>query len=155
MQTLVQRQELPISVETAWDFFSNPKNLKKITPGYMGFDILNDSLPGQIYPGMIIRYRVRPLWNVPVTWVTEITQVEAPHFFIDNQKYGPYSYWHHQHFFREIPNGVEIEDIVNYRLPVPGIGTVLERLIVKKKVLEIFEFRRSVLEQIFGGVQAP
>jgi ligand-binding SRPBCC domain-containing protein len=149
MQTLEQKQQLPIGLQEAWEFFSNPANLKLITPPYMGFDILNESLPGKIYPGMIIHYRVKPLLSIPMKWVTEITQVDPMHYFIDNQKSGPYTYWHHQHFFREIKAGVEMVDIVNYKAPFGVFGRVAEKTIVAKKVAEIFEFRKGRLEQLF------
>ena len=149
MQTLEQKQNLPIGLEEAWNFFSNPSNLKLITPQYMGFDILNASLPEKIYPGMIIHYRVKPLWNIPMKWVTEITQVDPMHYFIDNQKAGPYTFWHHQHFFREIKAGVEMIDIVNFKAPFGIIGQWAEKVMVTKKVAEIFEYRKAKLEQLF------
>lgn len=149
MQTFETKQELSISLQEGWEFFSNPANLKKITPEKMGFDILNESLPSEIYPGMIIKYRVRPLWSIPMKWVTEITQVNAPNYFIDNQKSGPYAYWHHQHFLRETDTGIEIHDIVNYKVPFGLIGQWIEQILVKKKVAEIFEYRRLRLKEIF------
>ncbi len=150
MQTVIYHQDLPISVNEAWDFFSNPVNLKEITPREMGFDIKNGPLPDKIYPGMIIIYRVSPLWGIPMTWVTEITQVEAPNYFIDDQRSGPYAYWHHQHFLREKGSGVEVVDILNYKIPFGFIGRILEKLIVKRKVKKIFEYRREQLNRIFG-----
>ncbi len=95
---LTRRQTLPISLPQAWDFFSDPRNLAVITPDWLGFEIL-DNLPAKVYPGMIIRYKVRPLFRIPVTWVTEITQVTEPAMFIDEQRVGPYALWHHQHHF--------------------------------------------------------
>lgn len=150
MQTYNQKQYVPISLNRAWDFFSDPRNLKKITPTSLGFQILNDSLPERIYPGMIIKYKVRPLLNIPMTWVTEITQAQAPDFFIDNQKSGPYTFWHHQHFFREVEGGVEIIDIVNYKVPLGILGRMIEKLVVNHKVRHIFNYRSEVLKKEFG-----
>lgn len=151
MKTIEKRQKLPISVEEAWGFFSNPSNLKKITPDHMGFEILNGPLPDAIYPGMIIIYAVRPLFNIPMKWVTEITQVEAPRYFIDNQKSGPYAFWHHQHFIEETETGVEIIDIVNFKVPFGVVGKLLEKWIVSRKVEEIFAYRSAVMKNIFGA----
>ena len=115
----------------------------------MGFDILTDPLPDKVYPGMVIIYRVRPLWGIPMKWVTEITQVMEPDFFIDNQKSGPYAYWHHQHFINETDTGTEIMDIINFKVPFGIVGRILEKAIVKRKVQEIFEYRKKKLEELF------
>lgn len=152
MQTLIQKQTVPLTLEAAWDFFSDPRNLKKITPDYLGFEILNTDLPEKVYAGMLITYRVRPLLNIPMTWVTEITQVEPQKFFIDNQKAGPYAFWHHQHFFKAVENGVELTDIVNYKVPLGIVGKLMEKMVVNKKVHAIFRHRRAVLEREFGVV---
>ena len=130
-------QKLPIDIHTAWEFFSSPKNLKPITPEYMGFDITSANRDEKMYPGMIILYNVKPLFNVPVAWVTEITHVREPYFFVDEQRSGPYKFWHHQHKFKEIPGGVEMQDIVHYHLPFWFLGRLAERLIVWKKLKEI------------------
>jgi len=116
MHQLKKVQKLPINLQTAWDFFSSPKNLVTITPDELGFTILSE-LPEKMYPGLFIKYKVTPLLGIPLTWVTEITHVEELQFFVDEQRVGPYSIWHHQHFFKEIPGGVEMTDIVDYKLP--------------------------------------
>ena len=116
----------------------------------MGFDILNSNLPEKVYPGMIISYTVRPLWGFPMTWVTEITQVDEPNYFIDNQKSGPYAFWHHQHFFKAVEGGVEMTDIINYKVPFGFIGRLIENFLVEKKVRAIFDYRKSKLESIFS-----
>ncbi|MCB0804220.1 MAG: SRPBCC family protein [Bacteroidales bacterium] len=149
MKTLTRTQHLPIKIEEAWDFFSNPLNLKEITPDYMGFEITNQKDLTEMHPGMIITYIVKPLLNIPMNWVTEITQVKKPWYFVDSQLSGPYAYWHHQHFFRETATGVEMKDIVNYAAPFGWIGRGAEYLIVNKKVVEIFDFRYKKLNQIF------
>jgi ligand-binding SRPBCC domain-containing protein len=142
-------QRLPIAVDQAWDFLSDPRNLPRITPPSMGFRITSD-LPGRMYAGMIVVYRVSPMLGVPLTWVTEITQVEEPRFFVDEQRFGPYRFWHHQHHLRPVPGGTEMRDIVHYALPrLPGAG-VARALIVGPQLRRIFEFRRRVLEERFG-----
>jgi len=141
-------QKLPISIQEAWDFFSDPHNLARITPGWMGFEVTSPPQE-RMYAGMIITYRVRPLLNVPMRWVTEITHVDEPHRFVDEQRFGPYRFWHHQHHFREIAGGVEATDNVHYALP-PGGGAV-RRALVAPRLREIFAHRREVLERTFGA----
>ena len=149
MGYLKTKQKLGVDLENAWDFFSSPKNLKEITPSYMGFDITSGNQDEKIYPGMIITYKVSPLLNIPMTWMTEITQVSAGRYFIDEQLSGPYKIWHHQHHFREIEGGVEMIDILHYKAPLGFLGNLAENLIVRKKVKEIFDFREQKLEQLF------
>lgn len=148
---ILQRvQQLPIDIITAWEFFSSPQNLKDITPEYMGFDITSGFREKKIYPGMIIMYKVKPIFNFAVNWVTEITQVREPYFFVDEQISGPYKFWHHQHKFKEIKGGVEIEDIVHYDLPLWFIGGLIERMLVRKKLKEIFDYRALKLNTTYG-----
>ncbi|WP_018342780.1 SRPBCC family protein [Cytophaga aurantiaca] len=149
MHTLERTQRLPITIEEAWDFFSSPKNLKVITPPYMGFNIKSGG-ESPMYAGMLIKYTVTPLLGIPMKWVTEITHVEDKKFFVDEQRVGPYAIWHHEHHFRAIPNGVEMTDIVNYKLPLGIIGEWLEPIIVKHKVQEIFEYRNVKMLELFG-----
>ena len=142
-------QRLPITRDRAWDFFSDPRNLATITPDELGFQIKTE-LPDTMYPGMFIQYTVKPLLGIPVTWVTEITQVRPKEFFIDEQRVGPYSIWHHQHFFRDIPGGVEMEDIVDYQLPLSPFGDVVHPWLVKPKLKQIFDYREVKMWELFG-----
>lgn len=142
------KQVLPIKIDKAWEFFSNPNNLSKITPPWLNFEITS-KLDNKMYAGMIITYLVRPLLNIPTTWVTEITHVREPYFFVDEQRFGPYKFWHHQHIFREVENGVEIEDIVSYLVPFGFVGRVMNKLVIGKKIKEIFAFRSDVLNSLF------
>ena len=144
-------QNLPISIEEAWDFFSNPNNLKVITPEWLNIKITS-RLPEKMYPGMIISYKVHPMLGIPTTWVTEITQVNEPYYFVDEQKFGPYKMWHHQHHFKETENGVEMIDIVDYALPFDPFSRPINSLLVEKKVKEIFRFREKKLIEIFAPV---
>ncbi len=142
-------QAIPISIEEAWNFFSNPNNLSKITPPWLNLRITSE-LPDKMYEGMIITYKVYPFLGIPSNWVTEITTVKEKIFFIDEQRFGPYKFWHHQHHFKETSSGVEMTDIVNYALPLDPISRVLNNILVGKKVEEIFEFRKGVLENLFN-----
>jgi len=141
---------LPIEVEKAWDFFSNPKNLSKITPSELGFQIISELHKGPMYPGMIIRYKVSPVFNIRMTWVTEITHVVDKKCFVDEQLVGPYSIWHHQHHFEKVERGVKMTDIVHYKLPLCFLGRLIEPLIVRPKLEQIFNYRSKVISEVFG-----
>jgi ligand-binding SRPBCC domain-containing protein len=140
---------LPITLQQAWDFFSSPKNLAKITPEYMGFKILYQSGGDKAYAGQIIRYKLNVLPWVQVHWMTEITQVKEPFYFIDEQRFGPYALWHHQHHFKEVNGGVEMTDEVSYAIPLGLLGRLAHALFVGREVNRIFEFRIEKLNQIF------
>ncbi len=144
-------QFVKASPQECWSFFSNPSNLSLITPPDMEFRIyFPDPLP-PMYQGLIIRYKVRPLFNIPLDWITEITHVQDGVYFVDNQIKGPFRLWHHQHFFKEVPGGIEMRDIVNYELPFGRLGELLSFGIVRKRVERIFEFRRKVIREVWKG----
>ncbi|MDG1191853.1 MAG: SRPBCC family protein [Flavobacteriaceae bacterium] len=142
-------QNLPISQSEAWDFLSDPKNLKRITPDYMGFKIVSGAAE-RMFAGQIIQYVVTPLLNVPTTWVTEITHVEEGNYFVDEQRFGPYDLWHHKHFIKPIEKGVEMIDIVDYKIPFGVLGRIAHPFIVAPKLKEIFEYRKKALIELFG-----
>jgi ligand-binding SRPBCC domain-containing protein len=142
------KQMLQISLDESWDFFSNPLNLPKITPPWLNLNVTSDQ-SDKMYAGMIITYKVYPFLGIPSNWVTEITRVEEKIFFIDEQRFGPYKFWHHQHHFRESDKGLEMEDIVTYALPFDPLSRPVNSLLVGKKVKEIFEFREEVLKKLF------
>lgn len=145
---------LPLSREEAWRFFSDPRNLARITPPEMGFVITSD-VPEHVYTGLMITYRVRPMFNIPVTWVTEITSVVEGVRFVDEQRVGPYAMWHHEHHFREVPGGTEMRDIIHYAVPGGPLGDVVNHYVVARRVAEIFAHRRGVLTGLFGTLEAP
>ena len=146
---LARIQRLPIPTEQVWDFISSPVNLKDITPDYMGFEITSPIAP-RMYAGQIITYIVKPLLGIPLRWCTEITHVEEGQYFVDEQRFGPYALWHHKHFIKEIPGGVEMEDIIDYKVPMGILGQLINPFIVKPKLDEIFEYRRKKLIELFG-----
>ena len=150
MHSLDQITLLPLKPEDAWNFFSNPANLGKITPPGMNFQITSDNSDYEMYPGMIITYKVSPIFNIPVSWVTEITQVEKYQYFIDSQVSGPYKFWHHQHIFREFNGGTEMRDLLHYGMPYGAFGRLLEKSLVNRRVEYIFNFRKRKLEELFG-----
>lgn len=145
------KQNIPADIDTVWDFFTSHKNLKEITPTSMGFDITSHHPEGQkVYAGMIITYKMRPLFGIPVRWMTEITQVKEKEYFIDEQRFGPYAMWHHQHFFKPIEGGVEMTDIVDYKMPLGVLGDIAHPFLVKSKLNEVFAYRHKRVEEIFG-----
>lgn len=149
--TLKRMQFLPITLTEAWDFFSSPKNLSSITPKQMGFTTLYTSGSGKMYPGQLIRYRVNILPLVKVHWVTEITHVNWPHYFVDEQRFGPYALWQHQHHFKEALHGIEITDEVNYAIPFGFLGQLANRMFVEQRLNAIFDHRFKMLAEYFGN----
>lgn len=149
MYTLTRYQTLPVTPREAWEFFSDPKKLEEITPDDMPFEMLGDQ-PSSMYPGMIIQYKIEPFPNIPVKWITEITQVDEGKYFIDEQRFGPFKFWHHQHHFREIEGGTEIIDTVNYILPFRIIGQFTHKMLVHKRLEAIFDFRQKTLRSHLG-----
>ncbi len=146
---LHQKQNLPINIDTAWEFLSNPRNLKTITPDYMSFNILSGA-DRPMFSGQIIQYIVTPILGIKTKWVTEITHVKDKHYFVDEQRFGPYALWHHKHFIKEIEGGVEMEDIIDYKVPLGILGQMAHPILVKPKLNEIFNYRTKKLEELFG-----
>jgi len=149
MHQFIRKQFVKTDLQTCWDFFSSPANLKRITSSYMGFDVKTD-VPSQMYEGLIIAYTVKPLLGIPVEWVTEITHVKDKTFFVDEQRKGPYTMWHHEHHFKEVEGGVEMTDIVSYIIPLGFIGKLVHPFLVKPKLEEIFAYRYKIVEEVFG-----
>ena len=145
-------QFLPISLQAAWDFFSSPANLKEITPDNLGFNIVSKHHGDKMYAGQIIEYTVRPVLNIPLYWMTEITHVEPLKYFVDEQRYGPYSMWHHQHHFKAVEGGVEMTDIVHYKMPFWFLGDIANTLFVNRQLKTIFDYRYKIVAQKFGVV---
>jgi ligand-binding SRPBCC domain-containing protein len=143
-------QRIPASMEEAWDFFSKPDNLKEITPPKLGFEIISKHHGNRVYAGQIIEYRVRPVLGIPLYWMTEITHIQERQYFIDEQRFGPYSLWHHQHHFKAVDGGIEMTDIVHYKLPLWILGDFANRIMVKSQLEEIFDFRFEAVERRFG-----
>lgn len=150
LRKLETRQVLPISLTDAWSFVSDASNLARITPEWMGFQVTSE-LPARMHPGMIVTYRVSPMPAVRLTWVTEITHVVAPHLFVDEQRFGPYRFWHHQHHLREVPGGVEMCDLVHYVLPAAPVAPLVNQWLVGPRLREIFAYRERKLREIFPG----
>ncbi len=147
MKRLVQEQFLPVSLETAWNYFATPKNLNDITPKDMVFKIVSE-LPEKMYEGMFIQYKIKPMLNIELNWCTEITHIVEGQFFVDEQRKGPYSIWHHEHHFKAVDGGVLMTDILHYEVGLSFLGWIASKLFVDKKVEQIFKFRRLELTKI-------
>lgn len=147
-------QRIPVGLDKAWDFFSSPANLQTITPTSLGFKIISKFHGNRMYPGQIIEYKVSPVLGIPLYWMTEITHVEDQKFFVDEQRFGPYALWHHQHHFKSIPGGVEMTDIVHYKLPLWVLGDLAHAMFVRNQLKKIFDYRFEQVEKIFGSFPA-
>lgn len=149
---LTFNQKIPLSLSETWNFFASPANLAKITPAEMSFEVTSNPLHMRdMYPGMIITYKVSPVFGVKLDWMTEITQMETEKYFIDEQRSGPYKFWHHQHHFKEIEGGTEMDDILTYGLPLGLFGRMANGLFVADKLQQIFEYRKQKVTELFGS----
>ena len=150
MHEFSKEQFLPIPISEAWSFFSSPKNLSLITPPEMDFKIITPNIGDKIYEGLRIEYRVKPLFGISVKWETRIGHVLSPYYFTDIQMKGPYAFWQHTHHFIEKNDGVLMIDYLIYKLPLGFIGNIVHRLIVRKKIGKIFEYRKNALTKLFA-----
>ena len=150
MYTVEAKQFVPLSTQEAWDFFSKPANLKLLTPPEMNMRMTNEE-EIEMYPGMVISYKVAPLLGISLPWTSEITQVKKGEYFIDSMIEGPFKIWHHQHFFKSVEGGTEITDIVNYQVPLGPLGKLFHPLLVKNRVAGIFEYRNKRIKEIFSS----
>ena len=147
---LIRQQYIQADIDTVWLFFSNPANLAKITPPDMRFKTTSEPVRGEIYPGQIITYKVSPLFGIPLSWMTEITEVVKNELFVDEQKRGPYKLWQHKHYFEQKDSGVLMTDIVHYQLPFSLLGRLAHTLFIKRRLAHIFDYRRRQVEQLFN-----
>lgn len=147
---LEQKQFLKTTLAKAWAFFSTPENLNLMTPDYLHFEAVTP-VPEESYQGLIIIYRLRPFGNIPFEWVTEIAHMKKPDFFVDEQRRGPYSFWHHQHIFKKVAGGVEMTDIVHYAMPaIPVVSPILHRFFIRPRLENIFHYRYQKMEEVFN-----
>lgn len=148
LHTLESEQILPISLDEAWNYFSNPRNLEELTPKDIGFKILSCK-DDVMREGQMIAYKIKVMPAIWVNWVTEITYVKEKQYFIDDQRHGPYSIWHHRHTFEEVEGGVLMKDLVHYSLPFGIFGSIAHSLFVRKKLEKIFGYREIMLNEKF------
>ncbi len=148
MKTLIYEQFIPASLDEVWSFFATPDNLNLITPGNMHFKTISD-VPPKMYEGLIIRYRIKPMMNIPMTWVTRISALSEKEYFIDEQIKGPYKMWVHHHQFKVADKGVLMTDRITYKIGFGIFGTLLGILWVDRQVENIFRYRRNRVKSIF------
>jgi ligand-binding SRPBCC domain-containing protein len=149
---LEHTQIIPAGLETCWAFFSDPRNLSKITPSELDFQILSE-LPGEMHAGLKIEYRVRPLLGIPMRWISEITEVQPLRAFADEQRKGPYRTWCHRHEFRPLDaHRTEMRDVVDYSLWFGPLGDLAHFLVVRRQLKHIFDYRTAAVERLFGSV---
>jgi ligand-binding SRPBCC domain-containing protein len=146
----IKTQKLPADIDELWEFISSPDNLRKITPASMDFTVTSNTGQEKMYPGMIITYKVRPLLGIRINWMTEITHVREKEYFVDEQRVGPYTLWHHEHKLTPIEGGVLMTDIVTYQPPMGFLGVIANTLIIKKQLEHLFAYRKGVLEEKYG-----
>lgn len=152
VHTLHTKQIIRATRQEAWAFFSNPRNLARITPPELGFEIVTAELSPRMRAGMMIAYRVRPLLGMAMTWLSEITLVEEGVRFIDEQRVGPYAVWHHEHEFHDLGDGrIEMADKATYVLPFGLLGELAHALFVKQQLERIFAFREKAVRELFAG----
>jgi len=147
-------QRIPVSLDIAWEFFSHPKNLATMTPEHLNLKFTNELFGEEMYPGQVITYKVKPVLGIPLFWMTEITHVRAKQYFVDEQRFGPYSLWHHQHHFRDIEGGVEMTDLIHYKVPGWWLGDIADKLFISKQLEDIFKYRYRKVEELFGKWEA-
>jgi ligand-binding SRPBCC domain-containing protein len=144
-----QVQFIPASLNTVWDFFSTPENLHHITPPEMNFKTLLQTGGTSMYSGQLISYKLSPFPFLRVRWTSEIKNVIPLHYFVDEQKFGPFAMWYHQHFFRAVEGGVEMTDEVGYAVPLGWLGRIANAMMIEKQVKGIFKFRSDAVSKIF------
>ncbi|MFB6306100.1 MAG: hypothetical protein ABEH43_03780 [Flavobacteriales bacterium] len=150
---LIKEQDIPASANQVWDFIATPRNLKRITPDEMGFKIITDYVPEKMYEGMKVGYEVFPFRGIKSKWLTEITFIQEGKYFVDEQRIGPYRLWHHQHILEEISEGTRMRDVITYAIPFGVLGSLMNKLIIRKKLEDIFEYRRKAMEKEFGKIK--
>ncbi len=148
--SLFSKQNVPATLEQVWAFFSTAENLKQVTPPHLNLKVTNQVYGDTVYPGQVMTYDVKPVLGIAMGWMTEITHVNAPAYFVDEQRKGPYKLWHHQHHFKAIQGGVEMTDLVHYRLPLGPLGSIAHAVFVKGELEKIFAYRYKKIEDLFG-----
>lgn len=151
LYTIETKQLIRADLASVWAFMSNPRNLARLTPPYLGFEVLSKESNDRVYQGQIIEYYIKPVLNIKLHWVTEITHVQEGAYFVDEQRFGPYAFWHHKHFLQETAGGVEMRDLVHYKLPLGFLGKLANAAFVKKQLKGIFDFRYQQVATLFDG----
>jgi ligand-binding SRPBCC domain-containing protein len=151
LHTINRKQLIKSDQHSLWSFISSPLNLALITPASMQFEVINNDTHSQkMYPGQIIEYYVTPFAGFRTHWVTEITHVTEKEYFSDEQRIGPYKLWHHEHFIKKVDGGLEMTDLVHYKVPFGFLGIIVNSLFIEKKLKSIFDYRYEKFEEMFN-----
>lgn len=146
---LYRRQILNLSQQEAWDFFSSPYYLNEITPDFFNVEIVSN-VPAKIYAGLMISYRMKAVWGLPMGWLSEISQCEEPHRFVYQQGVGPFKFWSHEVCLTQQEQSIIMEDIVFYAMPWGWLGQCLHALLIGGKLQQIFDTRQEYLQAKWG-----
>ena len=151
LYTLYAKQTVAKEIDLLWDFFRKPRNLNKLTPEDVEFKITSGK-SDDFYEGKIISYKIRPFKMINLNCVTEISQVKEGFYFVDNQIFGPYKMWHHEHHFKSNGDGTtDIIDKVKYKLPFYILGRLMHKIFIKRKLVNIFMFRQKQINNLFNN----
>lgn len=146
---LERSQFVPRPRDEVFAFFSDVKNLERITPEFLHFHVLGEGSTG-VHAGMLIDYRLK-LFGVPLHWQSRIESFQPGEQFVDVQLRGPYRRWRHLHEFRDAPGGTLMLDQVDYELPLGPLGSLAHALFVRRTLGKIFDFRREKIGELFGN----
>ena len=150
LYTLYAKQTVAKERDILWDFFRKPRNLNKLTPEDVEFKIISGK-SDDFYIGKIISYKIKPFKMINLNWVTEISQIKEGSYFIDNQIFGPYKLWHHEHHFKSNSDGTtDIIDKVKYKVPFNILGRLVHKIVIRKKLYNIFKFRQKKINDLFN-----
>jgi ligand-binding SRPBCC domain-containing protein len=143
---LYRRQELNMALAEAWDFFSSPHHLNDITPAFFHVEITS-GVPPKIYAGLMIGYRMKAVFGIPMAWLSEISHCDEPKRFVYQQRLGPFKFWSHEVCLTETGQGVQLEDIVFYAMPFGWLGDLFNRWLIADRLERIFDARRDCLKR--------
>lgn len=143
---LYRRQQLNMTLEEAWDFFSSPYHLNDITPVFFQVEITS-RVPQKIYAGLMISYRMKAVFGIPMAWLSEVSHCDEPKRFVYQQRIGPFKFWSHEVCLTETPSGIQLEDIMFYAMPLGWLGELLNRWLIADRLEKIFDTRRDCLDR--------
>jgi len=146
---LYYKQSLSLSQTEAWSFFTSPHHLNTITPDFFSITPTSN-VPDKIYSGLLISYRMKAVFAIPMSWLSEISHCDAPHYFVYQQQVGPFKFWSHEVRLTETKNGTLVEDIVFYTMPFGWLGEIFHHYLIADKLKNIFEKRSDYLKKRWG-----
>lgn len=130
--------------QEAWNFFSSPYYLNDITPAFFNVEIIS-RVPEQIYAGLMISYRMKAVFGIPMAWLSEVCHCDEPKRFVYQQRIGPFKFWSHEVCLSETQNGIVLEDIMFYAMPYGRLGEWVNRWLIADRLERIFDTRRDYL----------